>query len=130
MGEIRIVVADRREERSATMVRDLRSDGYDVIAVPAEERDLSEALRELGPDLVLVDAERLRELEAELAAARRSRSERAEIDRAKDVLMTSEGVSETEAHRALRRMAMSRNMRLIDVARAVASSRGREVRDR
>jgi len=59
------------------------------------------------------------ELKTELAQARNSLADRKLIERAKGILMERRGSSEDDAYRALRQMAMSRNQRLVEVARNV-----------
>ena len=50
---------------------------------------------------------------------RRSESERAEVNRAKEILMQENGFTEPEAHRYLQRKSMSMNMRMLDFARII-----------
>lgn len=119
MSELRILFVDPSEPRSRELVRNLRSDGYEVVTTSARSHDLMQALREHGPDMVLVNAKQLQDLEEQRTRAVRSSEERAQVEKAKDILMSRSGLTEDAAHRALRRMAMSRNMRLVDVARSV-----------
>lgn len=70
-------------------------------------------------DVAIARFEEHRALRAELDRARTDLAERKVIDRAKGVLMQKREMSEREAYAALRRMAMNRNMRLIDVAQNV-----------
>lgn len=58
-------------------------------------------------------------LKIELAEANLKLSERKQVERAKGLLMQSRGVSEDEAFHALRKLAMSKKMRLGDVAQQV-----------
>jgi response regulator NasT len=58
-------------------------------------------------------------LRAELAEANLRLSERKLVERAKGLLMQSRGLSEDEAYPALRKLAMSRKLRLGDVAQQV-----------
>ena len=58
-------------------------------------------------------------LRAELAEANLKLSERKLVERAKGLLMQSRGVSEDEAYHALRKLAMSKKLRLGDVAQQV-----------
>jgi response regulator NasT len=58
-------------------------------------------------------------LRGELEAARASLAERKLVDRAKGILMERRGVGEEEAYRLLRKTAMDRKMKLVDVARHV-----------
>ena len=64
-------------------------------------------------------ARRLQAMGEELAAVRASLNERKLIERAKGLLMAHRGLSEADAHKTLRQMAMNQNRRLIDVAEAV-----------
>ena len=58
----------------------------------------------------------LQRLKVELAEANLKLSERKVVERAKGLLMQSRGISEDEAYHALRKLAMSRKLRLGDVA--------------
>ncbi|SLM62382.1 nitrate responsive transcription antiterminator [Dickeya aquatica] len=69
--------------------------------------------------LVQQQSRRLQVLDSELAAMRATLDERRQIDRAKGVLMQHRGLSEDEAYKTLRRMAMSQNKKLIEIASAM-----------
>jgi len=58
-------------------------------------------------------------LKIELAEANLKLSERKRVERAKGLLMQTRGVSEDEAYHALRKLAMSKKLRLGDVAQQV-----------
>lgn len=58
-------------------------------------------------------------LKDELQAARTSLDERKVVERAKGILMDKRSVAEPEAYGMLRKMAMDRNLRLVDVAQRV-----------
>lgn len=58
-------------------------------------------------------------LRNELDSVRQKLAERKVVERAKGLLMKSRGLSEEQAYHALRRMAMDRNRRMGEVARAV-----------
>lgn len=58
-------------------------------------------------------------LRQELDHARTELADRKLVEKAKGLIMTHRGVSEDEAYRALRKMAMDRSCRLSDVARNV-----------
>ena len=58
-------------------------------------------------------------LKIELAEANLKLSERKRVERAKGLLMQTRGVSEDEAYHALRKLAMSKKLRLGDVAQHV-----------
>jgi response regulator NasT len=70
-------------------------------------------------DVAIARFQELQGLRAELDRARTSLEERKIIDRAKELLMEKRGMSEEDAYKALRRLAMDRNVRLIEVARNV-----------
>lgn len=59
-----------------------------------------------------------------LAAKGQERAERAIIDRAKTILMDRDRMSEDAAYTVLRKTAMNRNRRLVEVARLVIDSAG------
>ena len=69
--------------------------------------------------LVHDQARRLQAMADELEAVRASLNERRVIERAKGLLMAHRQLSEAEAHKTLRQMAMNQNRRLVDVAQAV-----------
>lgn len=60
-------------------------------------------------------------LRKELTKTRSQLEERKTIERAKGLIMKSRNMSEDEAYKALRKLAMNRNQRLIDVAKDVIS---------
>ena len=66
--------------------------------------------------------EEYQKLKIELAEANLKLSERKLVDRAKGLLMQSRGLSEDEAYHALRKLAMSKKMRLGEIAQQVIES--------
>ena len=70
-------------------------------------------------ELVHDQARRLQTMGDELEAVRASLNERRLVERAKGVLMAHRQLSEAEAHKTLRQMAMNQNRRLVDVAEAL-----------
>ena len=58
-------------------------------------------------------------LHAELNSAKAALDERKIVERAKGVLMKERRIGEDEAYRALRRLAMDRNKRIVDIAEAI-----------
>ncbi|HSV47492.1 MAG TPA: nitrate- and nitrite sensing domain-containing protein [Ramlibacter sp.] len=72
-------------------------------------------------DLVQDQSRRLQAISDELDTVRASLNERKLVERAKGLLMAHRNLSEAEAHKTLRQMAMNQNRRLIDVAEAVLS---------
>jgi response regulator NasT len=72
--------------------------------------------------LMEVAIARFREYQAlrdELTQAKNSLEERNDIDRAKALLIKRQGMSENEAHQALRKLAMDQGKKLGEVARNV-----------
>jgi response regulator NasT len=65
---------------------------------------------------------RYRQVECELHKAEASLKERALIDQAKSRLMRQRGLSEPEAYRLLRRTAMDRGRRIVDIAAAILAT--------
>ncbi len=59
------------------------------------------------------------ELRAELDATRLQLAERKEVERAKGLLMKERGMTEDEAYKRLRSMAMERGIKLVEAARRV-----------
>lgn len=70
-------------------------------------------------NLLQVQNQRLQQLDDELRQARRSLDERRRIEQAKKILMKQQGLTESEAHEQLRRLAMNSGGRLLDVAEQV-----------
>lgn len=69
--------------------------------------------------LVQQQSRRLQALDTELAALRETLNERKQIERAKSMLMQHRRISEEEAYKTLRRMAMNQNKKLVDIASAM-----------
>jgi response regulator NasT len=63
-----------------------------------------------------------RALASELEKARSQLAERKVIEKAKGLIMDKRGLSEHEAYQAMRRLAMSRNKRLADVAEGIVAA--------
>lgn len=70
-------------------------------------------------ELVQEQSRRLQTMGEELDTVRASLNERKVIERAKGLLMAHRHLSEEEAHKTMRQMAMNQNRRLIEVAEAV-----------
>ncbi|MBX3653432.1 MAG: nitrate- and nitrite sensing domain-containing protein [Ramlibacter sp.] len=70
-------------------------------------------------ELVQEQARRLQAMGDELETVRASLNERKVIERAKGLLMAHRHLSEEEAHKTMRQMAMNQNRRLIEVAEGV-----------
>lgn len=70
-------------------------------------------------ELVQEQARRLQSMGDELDTVRASLNDRKLVERAKGLLMAHRQLSEEEAHKAMRQMAMNQNRRLVEVAEAV-----------
>jgi hypothetical protein len=75
-------------------------------------------------DMANEHARRLQAVSDELETVRSALNERKLIERAKGVLMANRNITEDEAYRALRQMAMNQKRRIADVAEAVLSIAG------
>jgi hypothetical protein len=93
----------------------------DTPPAPAATQGFGLPLERSVLELVHDQARRLQAMGDELEAVRASLNERRLIERAKGLLMAHRQLSEAEAHKALRQMAMNQNRRLVDVAEAVLS---------
>ncbi len=93
----------------------------DPHAAPAAPQGFGLPLDRSVLELVNAQARRLQAMGDELEAVRASLNERRLIERAKGLLMAHRQLSEAEAHKTLRQMAMNQNRRLVDVAEAVLS---------
>ncbi len=70
-------------------------------------------------DVAIARFEEVQALRTELQRAKASLEERKLVEQAKGLLMAKRGMAEEEAYKALRQMAMNRNLRLVEVARSV-----------
>ncbi len=101
-------------------------DFFDDATEPGLPADLAGAGSGFAPpmdpsllELVREQARRLQSMGEELDAVRATLNERKTIERAKGLLMAHRQLSEDQAHKTMRQMAMNQNRRLIDVAEAV-----------
>ena len=69
--------------------------------------------------MVQEQSRRLQAMSDELDTVRAALNERKLVERAKGLLMAHRRLSEDEAYKALRQMAMNQNRRLVDVAESV-----------
>ncbi len=131
----RLAAADRdladfqKWQRAESLGEDLPEHGdfFDEgHAAPAPPVNLAHPVQAYGPqversilELVHEQALRLQQMGDELDMVRASLNERKIVERAKGLLMAHRQLSEHEAHKTLRQMAMNQNRRLVDVAQAV-----------
>jgi len=73
-------------------------------------------------DAALAYFRQYRALEQELHDTRAQLRERKRVERAKGILMEQKGLSEAEAYRLLRKAAMDRNKRLVDIAETIITA--------
>lgn len=72
-------------------------------------------------DVAIARFRAVQELRDELARTKATLVERRQIDRAKGILMNQRGVTEDEAYKALRKLAMDKGKRLVEIAEQVIS---------
>ena len=72
-------------------------------------------------DLICDQAHYIKQMASELEEARQSLNEQKIIDRAKLMLMRQSNMTEGQAYRSLQKAAMSKNLRLADLAFQVVS---------
>src|SRR3569833_339425 len=103
----RVLAVDGEQRRAADMVAVLTAAGYEVSAVVETQSDLYAKVREIGPDVIIIDMDS---------------PDRDLLERAKGIIMKQRGVSEEEAYHALRKLAMNRNQRIAEVAENVIAA--------
>lgn len=113
-----------RIERARDELRDQRA----LLAELSQQAASAAAPALYGPhlersilELVQEQSQRLQAMGDELDAVRATLNERKAVERAKGLLMAHRAMSEDEAYKTLRQMAMNQNRRLVDVAQAVLS---------
>jgi hypothetical protein len=129
MRGVEDVLARHLRELCEARIAQARSELRDQRAMlQALERDAGHESAGWGPQLersvlamVQDQARRLQEMSDELDAVRASLVERKVVERAKGLLMAHRQMTEDDAYKALRQMAMNQNRRIVDVAEAVLS---------
>jgi hypothetical protein len=119
-------LCERRIAQARAELRDQRA-MLEALAGEARAAEAAGAAH-YGPHLersilamVQEQSHRLQAMSDELDEARASLNERKVVERAKGLLMAHRQVTEEEAYKSLRQMAMNQNRRLADVAAAVLS---------
>jgi hypothetical protein len=117
---------DLCERKIAQARTDLRDQQVVLEALSAQPSASPGEATHYGPQLersilgmVQEQARRLQAMSDELDTVRASLNERKVIERAKGLLMAAQQLSEAEAYKALRQMAMNQNRRVVDVAENV-----------
>lgn len=81
-------------------------------------------------DVAMAQFRSFQQLRSQLADSRTALTERRDIERAKGVLMDHHGYTESRAHECMRSLAMSGNLKLVEVAQQVLESHQRDRRKR
>lgn len=104
----------------------LLSEDDDVIRLHTQQTTADAALfhqdKTLLP-LVRKQAQEIEQLSQQLASLKDTLEERKVIDKAKNVLMNHQNMSEEQAWQCLRKMAMDKNQRMVEIARALLTVR-------
>lgn len=114
--ESRIAQARRELRDQRMLLESLASEAHADPGTP-----LGPHLERSVLDMLQEQSRRLQAMGDELAAVRASLNERKVVERAKGLLMAHRQMTEDEAYKALRQMAMNQNRRIVDVAEAVLS---------
>lgn len=129
IGSIQVELVERLQARCEQLIVEAERQLHDVEGLLTRLREapsVDAALRApeapgTGQPMVQVlraQSERLATMQSDLDAARRALDERKIIERAKGVLMERFQINEDAAHVMMRKTAMDRNLRLVDVAQA------------
>ena len=121
----------RHDPRPVVMFVDRDDDAFMEAAIEAGVSSynvIGTALPDVKPIVRAAVAmfRRYRQVESDLHKAEASLKERALIDQAKSLLMKQRGLTEPEAYRLLRRSAMDRGKRIVDIAAAMLAARPEE----
>ena len=116
---MRVLVVDESAERGEALRAGLSRAGYTVADGLGSPDELLEAIAAQAPDVVVIGAETIKALVAQLAQANLRLEERQLVERAKGLLMKAGGLDEESAYRTLRRMAMDQGKRIGEIARSV-----------
>lgn len=109
-----VMFVDRSDE---SMMRDAVNAGVSAYVVDGLAPKRVRAVL----DLAVARFHAFEDLRRELDEARTSLADRKAVDRAKGILMERRGLSEDDAYKALRKMAMDQGRKIGDAARAVIS---------
>ncbi|MGE4243189.1 nitrate- and nitrite sensing domain-containing protein [Ramlibacter sp.] len=120
-------VCARQIEHAREELRDQQALLAELLRPPGELGELPATLpSRFGPNLersivamVQDQSKRLQAVSNELDTVKAALNDRKVVERAKGLLMAHRQLTEDEAHRVLRTMAMNQNRRLVDVAEAI-----------
>lgn len=113
----RPVLLFSREKDSGTIRRALQA-GVAAYVVESVDNARLDAIVEVA----LAQFEEVQALRRERDDASRKLTERVTIERAKGILMKTKGLEEAEAYHALRKLAMERGRRIVEIAQSVIDS--------
>jgi response regulator NasT len=113
----RPVLLFSREKDGGTIRRALQA-GVAAYVVESVDGARLDAIVEVA----LAQFEEVQALRRERDDASRKLSERVTIERAKGILMKTKGLEEAEAYHALRKLAMERGRRIVEIAQSVIDS--------
>lgn len=105
------------EESNSEMVNSAIKSGVNAYIVDGLKEDRVQPII----DVAMARFREFQALKDELDATRNQLSERKAVEKAKGLLMKHKDVSEDEAYQSLRKMAMDKNKRIVDVAESVIS---------
>ncbi|MCG2594014.1 nitrate- and nitrite sensing domain-containing protein [Ramlibacter sp. XY19] len=114
-------LCETRIAQTRAELRDQRALLEEIASRPVGTAPYGPQLERSILDMVQEQSRRLQAMSDELDAVRSTLNERKVVERAKGLLMAHRAMSEDEAYKALRQMAMNQNRRLVDVAGAVLS---------
>lgn len=127
------LIEDRLEERLMTCceqrIRDAQRSGarqqQEIEQLPQQDTHyaalIPPQLSRSVLELIEQQSRQLQAQDAELAALRATLADRKQVERAKGLLMQHHGMSEPQAHKTLRDMAMKQNKKLAEIAEAMLS---------
>lgn len=113
----RPVLLFSREKDSGTIRRALQA-GVAAYVVESVDNARLDAIVEVA----LAQFEEVQALRRERDDASRKLAERVTIERAKGILMKTKGLEEADAYHALRKLAMERGRRIVEIAQSVIDS--------
>jgi response regulator NasT len=113
----RPVLLFSREKNSGTIRRALQA-GVAAYVVESVDNARLDAIVEVA----LAQFEEVQALRRERDDASRKLAERVTIERAKGILMKTKGLEEADAYHALRKLAMERGRRIVEIAQSVIDS--------
>jgi response regulator NasT len=106
------------EEGEPETIRDAVAAGVSAYVVKGLQSDRVRPV----VDVAIARFREIENLRGELRQAQQSLVDRKAIERAKGLLMSRRGYDEETAYKAMRNLAMDRNMKLIDVARSIIAA--------